>query len=89
MELFTISFSFQGVNYEGAVSFHVDQYNNPYYKVKLTAGDLVTNVELIPEESRTGETFWKDRCPDTTEPREVLNSELIREIGKAIEKHAE
>ena len=89
MELFTISFTFRGISYNGEVSFHVDEYNNPYYKVQLIASDLVSNIELIAEESKTGETCWKDRCPDTDEPREALNGDLIQEIGKAIEKHAE
>ena len=86
MELFTILFSFHGISYNGSVSFHLDEYNKPYYKVQLTANDIVTNIELIPVETGA-ETFWKDRSPDTDEPREILNNELMQAIGKEIEKH--
>ena len=89
METFPILFTFQGTSYAGVVNIQTDESDNTYYKVSLTTGNIVSQVEIIPGESDRDETKWKDRYPNTDEPRKELNSDLVQSIGKQIEKHYE
>jgi hypothetical protein len=89
METFPILFIFLGNSYTGVVNIQTDESDNTYYKVSLATGNIVSEVEIIPGESDKYETNWKDRYPNTDEPREALNSELVQSIGKEIEKHYE